>query len=171
MSFRNKLSLFLILLSLVFLYPGLTLPMMNINAGTTLPILGELILYNETQSIVQTISALIDNDNPVVAMLILLFSVLVPVLKALILFIILIFSDLTGKESLYRFVAVISKWSMADVFVVGVFIAFLATKSNPHINATLHPGFFYFASYCILSIIGVQLMAPDSKSDNRSPCG
>jgi hypothetical protein len=50
---------------------------------------------------------------------------------------------------------------MADVFVVGIFIAFLSTQSNNNINAVLLPGFNYFVAYCILSLAGIQLVQID----------
>jgi paraquat-inducible protein A len=52
----------------------------------------------------------------------------------------------------------ISKWSMADVFVVGVFLSFLATRSNKDINAWLHDGFYFFLAYCLISILATQIM-------------
>ncbi len=166
MSLRNKLALVLILTSLGCLYPGLTEPMMNIYAGAKLPLVGELVFFDETQSIIQSIRALHINDNTFVAFLILLFSVLVPVLKALLLFIALWMRPSRPRSFLYGFVALIGKWSMADVFVVGVFIAFLATKSNPNIHAALYPGFYYFTAYCIISVIGIQVMEVSKSADS-----
>jgi len=158
MVVRNKVALPIIMFSLVCLYPGLTKPMMNIRAGTELPLIGELTLYNETQSIIQTIAALADKDNTLVAVLILLFSVVIPLLKAILLMAVLLCPRLQLRQQLYNFVALIGKWSMADVFVVAIFIAFLATRSNPHIHATLHDGFYYFTAYCVLSMLGIQVM-------------
>ena len=162
MPHRNKLAYILIIVSLACLYPGLTQPMLNIHAGAQIPLLGELVLYDQTQSIVQTISSLFQNDNSIVGILILFFSIIIPLLKAAILLLVLSFKQWTGRKLLYQLVAVIGKWSMADVFVVGVFISFLATKSDAHINAVLHPGFFYFTAYCVISIIGIQMVDPTS---------
>lgn len=168
MVIRNKIALLVILLSLACLYPGLTKPMMNIRAGAELPLIGELTLYDETQSIIQTITALIDNDNTLVALLILVFSILIPLLKAVLLLAVLVLPHWQLRQQLYNFVALIGKWSMADVFVVGVFIAFLATRSNPNIHATLHHGFYYFTAYCILSMLGIQIIATDHHPATRT---
>jgi len=62
------------------------------------------------------------------------------------------------RTQLHKFVAIISKWSMADVFVVGVLLATLATTSEDAIEAHLHEGFYYFAAYCIISILAAQIM-------------
>jgi uncharacterized paraquat-inducible protein A len=59
----------------------------------------------------------------------------------------------------------ISKWSMADVFVVGVFVAFLAANAVKKeggllsFEAVLGPGFYFFLGYCLLSILSSQLLA------------
>ncbi len=49
---------------------------------------------------------------------------------------------------------------MADVFIVGLFVAFLSTSSEDNISANLHAGFYYFLSYCIISILAFQLYDP-----------
>jgi uncharacterized paraquat-inducible protein A len=106
----------------------------------------------------KTIRTLWENDNNLVANLILLFSVLVPIFKALTLLVVLFFKQIKNRNLLHWFVSIISKWSMADVFVVGVFLAFLATRSDDNIHAQLHEGFYYFLAYCIISIIATQLI-------------
>jgi len=158
MSGRNILALIFIIISLICLYPGLTAPMLTIKVGISLPIIGEQILHDTTQSILSTIKTLFDNDNSLVAFLILLFSVVVPVLKALILLAVLFMKPSSIRRKLYEFVAAIGKWSMADVFIVGVFLSQLATKSDDGIDAFLHEGFYYFVAYCIISLIGIMLI-------------
>ncbi len=64
----------------------------------------------------------------------------------------------SATSKTHHFVGIISKWSMADVFVVGVFIAFLSLKTNENLSAELRSGFYYFTAYCILSIVAVQLI-------------
>lgn len=158
MTKRNIAALGLIIISLGLLYPGLTNDILTLNIGAKIPLLGDFELYNESQSILKTIRALHENDSTLVAALILLFSVVVPVLKALSLMAVLLIKNMRNSSALYRFVGLIGKWSMADVFVVGVFLAFLATKNNEAINAELEVGFYYFTAYCIISIIGIQVL-------------
>ena len=158
MSIRNALSLSLIVVSLVCLYPGLTMDMFTIYVGTTLPLLGEISLYEETQSILQTIQSLFSHNNYFVALLILLFSVVIPLMKALLLILVLLFQQWQWRSAVYRFVALIGKWSMADVFVVAVLMALLATNSNDSIDAILHQGFYFFTAYCLISILGIQML-------------
>ncbi|MFK8103933.1 MAG: paraquat-inducible protein A [Saprospiraceae bacterium] len=170
MTPRNMLALVLIIASLVCLYPGLTADMLTIKVGAKVPLLGRIELQETTQSIMGTIRTLYEQDNRLVASLILLFSVLVPILKAMLLLLVLFFKKLPYRKQVYKFVGVIGKWSMADVFIVGVLLAFLASRTDEHIEATLQVGFYYFLAYCLISLLGIQLLAlgiggEDSKSE------
>lgn len=157
MSKRNLCALILILASLVCLYPGLMFDMLTIQVDAVLPLIGAVEIYDATQSIMQTIENLFDTQNYLVAWLILLFSVIVPIAKVLMLLAVLFLKQV----KLLNFVSIIGKWSMADVFVVSIFMAFLATRSNDAVSAILHDGFYYFTAYCVLSILGTQLINLD----------
>lgn len=158
MSIRNIIALILILISLVCLYPGLFEPIMSINVSTEIPILGKITLQESTNSIISTITDLRDSGNTLVAFLILFFSILVPLIKAGLLLVVLCFPSLRNRFGIHKFVAIISKWSMADVFVVGVLIAYLGTKSDSNIHAQLHNGFYFFLAYCLISILSSQII-------------
>lgn len=155
---RNIIALALIIISLVCLYPGLTAPILSIKVGAKLPLVGNLTLHESIQSILDTVRTLHENDNTLVAFLILFFSVIVPIIKAVLLLIVLFFKKLKKRMGLYKFVYIIGKWSMADVFVVGVFLAYLATQSNDSIEANIHAGFYYFLAYCLISLLAIQVM-------------
>ena len=70
-----------------------------------------------------------------------------------------------------RFVETIAKWSMADVFVVALFIAYLAAQASqtppgdptatPLVAFTAYfgPGFYWFAAYCLFSLATQQFTA------------
>ena len=62
------------------------------------------------------------------------------------------------RYRLFAFVRGISKWAMADVFVVGVYIAYLSAKATDALDAQLHEGFYYFTAYCLISLLSVQVM-------------
>ncbi|MBL8984178.1 MAG: paraquat-inducible protein A, partial [Gemmatimonadetes bacterium] len=118
MSTRNRLALVLTLVSLVLLVPGLRQPMMTITASISL--LGQTReIFRQTQSILQAVESLWKSGNAFVAGLILLFSVTIPFLKAAAFFVILAWKG-DRQRRLYLTVRSLSKWSMADVFVVGV---------------------------------------------------
>ena len=158
MKTRNIIALILIIISLICLYPGLTEPILSIKVGAKLPIVGNINLHESTQSILKTIQTLHENNNTLVAFLILFFSIIVPVIKAVLLLVVLFFKNLKQRKMIHKFVYIIGKWSMADVFVGGVFLAFLATKSNESIQANIHSGFYYFLAYCLISLLAIQVM-------------
>ena len=164
---RNIIAVAVILLSLGLLYPGLTEPMLNLTIAAKLPFLGDMELYNKTQSIMQSIYDLFDSGNTLVALLILVFSVVIPIMKAICLLIALIMPFHPISPRLHQFVLVIGKWSMADVFVVGLFMAFMAGKAHPSTQAELHAGFYFFLAYCILSILGSQLIRLPQKANTE----
>lgn len=161
MNLRNIVAFVLTIISLGLLYPGLTVPILQISIAPELPLLGKTTFYEQTQSILQTVETLYDTKNELVAFLILLFSVIVPVTKGVVILAVLMIKESKTKRRLYQLVYAIGKWSMADVFVVGIFIAFLSTQSNTAIDAVLLPGFNYFVAYCIISLLGIQLVKLD----------
>jgi len=158
MHTRNIIAVILLIISLICLVPGLMQPILSLKIGAALPLVGTLTLHESTQSILKTIETLNENNNALVAFLILLFSVIVPVFKAVSLLSVLLIKKLRNHSRLHKFIALISKWSMADVFVVGVFIAFLSTQSNEALEAKLGMGFYWFLAYCLISIAASQVM-------------
>jgi paraquat-inducible protein A len=160
MTNRNRVAIVIALVSLGLLYPGLTQPMLTIKASLNL--LGMTReLANETRSIMGAIKSLHESKNDFVAGLILLFSVIVPIAKAALLVPILTAKEPAQRTRLYNFVRSISKWSMADVFAIGIFIAFLAAKATSNMAATLGPGFYYFTAYCLVSNLAFQVLKPE----------
>ena len=166
MQKTNIIAIILLIVSICCLYPGVTKPMMSLSVGANLPLIGTMELYNQTQSIYQTIQTLFQSSNELVGFLILLFSIIVPVVKALLLFAVFTFKRWSQRGLAHKIVNAIAKWSMADVFVIGVFMAYLAGKANPNINAILHEGFWWFTAYCVLSILGGQLIRVETTSGN-----
>ena len=169
MPIRNVCALILIIASLACLYPGLMFDMMTLKVGAELPLIGNVELYEATNSIVQTIQTLFTKKNYLVAWLILLFSAVVPVLKIALLLIVLLFQQHPAQKAIFKFVSAIGKWSMADVFVVSIFMAYLSTGSNEAVSATLHEGFYYFTAYCVLSILGTQFIKLDLTKEQDQP--
>jgi paraquat-inducible protein A len=158
MDTRNIAGFILILISVGLLIPGLMNDILSLEASFSIPILGKQTVLDEKRSILGTIGSLNENGHGFVAFLILLFSVLVPFAKALIMGFVALSRSRTASHRMHHFVGIIGKWSMADVFVVGVFIAYMSVKTNENMVADLHSGFYFFAAYCITSIVAVQLI-------------
>jgi paraquat-inducible protein A len=156
-SKRNVLALVLTIVSLALLWPGLTKPALTIKA--TMEFLGQTReLTNETRSVVGAAKKLHDTGNDFVAGLILLFSILIPFIKASLIIPIFALHGSPAADRIYRFVRAISKWSMADVFAVGMLIAFLVAKGTANLAAVAGPGFYFFAAYCLVSNAAFQAL-------------
>lgn len=157
LNVRNIFAFVLIVISLVLLFPGLTSPMITITA--CLDIFGtSKELLNETRSIAQTIQTLYRSGNLFVAGLVLFFSVLVPFFKAVLLTGSIVLKGEKVKKSLHKFVLVISKWAMSDVFCVAVLLAYLSVKATDGMDGQLQSGFYWFSGYCLTSILAHQLL-------------
>lgn len=132
----------------------------------------EVTVYEQTRSIVGSVKQLYKVGSPVPATLILLFSVIVPLGKGALVAWAAFMADGTRRRRTLVFVESIAKWSMADVFVVALFIAYLAAQATqtptgssaaapPLIAFTAHfgQGFYWFAAYCLFSLASQQFTA------------
>ena len=157
MTRRNAVALVLTIVSIGLLIPGLTRPVLTIVASISmLGVTQEL--FRQTQSVLQAVRTLHESGNDFVAGLILFFSITVPFLKAAALLVILSIRNHSARYRLYLMVRSLSKWAMADVFAVGVFIALLAARGSDNLDGTAGPGFYFFASYCLLSNLAFQFL-------------
>ena len=164
MRTRNIIALVLVLLSFVLLIPGLTWPLITIRAsfvfmGNTMEI------YNQTRSILQSIKDLHESNNDFVAALILLFSVIVPFVKGAMLGAVALVKSPVRRYRLFAFVRSISKWAMADVFAMGVWVAYLASEAAENFDAEIRVGFYYFVAYCLVSLLALQFMSVPNPAD------
>ena len=144
--------------------PGLLQPALTIVAS--IPIFNKPTeIFRQTQNVLQAVKSLYETGNYFVAGLILLFSIIVPFIKAALLGVILAIKAAGPRYRLYLFVRSISKWAMADVFAVGIFIAFMASKAIDNLDAVIGTGFYYFVGYCLVSNVAFQFLevpAPDA---------
>jgi hypothetical protein len=144
--------------SAIFLMVGVVAPMLTVVAQTELTLLGEVVFQYESRSIIGTARHLASGGNPLVALLLFIFSVLIPVAKLLLSFIALGGFAKRSKQLAMRSIRFIGKWSMTDVFVVAILLAFLSTESKTFTDASLGPGLYFFAGYGLLSLIGGQML-------------
>ena len=92
--------------------------------------------------------------------IILLFSVLLPVSKIVLTLAVILKNSLLNNKVIHFMISKTSKWSMADVFVVAVFLAFLAfnnMQTGISTESNVLIGLYFFLGYCILSIISASL--------------
>ncbi len=125
---------------------------------------GNIQAYEKTRSILGTVRELADSKSYLVAFLIMTFSVIVPVTKGLLILTMYLKRGGRTAELSQRVSNLISKWSMADVFVVAIIVAYMAANATQRteeifsLTAVFEPGFYYFLSYCLLSILSAQLL-------------
>lgn len=121
---------------------------------------GKTYFYYQNKGIMDVIKLLWSNNNKPVALAIGTFSVLVPLIKLLFSLIILLF-PITRAKTLRKVLSYISKWSMADVFVVGAFLAYLSfANMSPGVQMDANAlfGLYYFGGYVLVSILlGIML--------------
>jgi hypothetical protein len=124
---------------------------------------GRVEAYRSTRSILGMSRELAANGNLLVAILIVTFSVLIPVLKLLLQALALLLPGPPGRR-LLAFNAALGKWSMADVFVMAMLIAFMAGRASNHVgellimDAELERGFWFFLGYCLFAIAAGALL-------------
>jgi len=139
----NSISLLLLsLTSITLLVGGITLPMLEIEAKIDklyFTILNQSITFNDqilffkSKSIYDLAYLLIkSNDNKMmfVGVLLTTFSIIFPSLKIISTYIYYYFRGIISDNFIIRFFALYStKWSMADVMVVSIFMAYLGLDS------------------------------------------
>lgn len=171
------LAIFWILVALVL---GISLPMMEINAGITdiqfqisnYPIhFKNQSLFFQSKSIIDIVFILFIS-SPFVAIAIFMFSIVIPFLKLVAISVLLFRYDRFKTRQVSSWVVTfLSKWSMADVFIVAIFLANLSFQGifknqltplteikSPQVaintsHSYMDIGFYFFIAYCLISII------------------
>ena len=138
------------LMTLVF---GLIAPILMVTIHKEVEYLGDIVLSFESKGVVGSIEKLWESGDVVVALVILLFSVVVPVLKVLSLLFISVFMQSRFAHNIVKFFKAIGKWSMVDVFVVAVFLVYLTANKGDVSRAEVEVGLYFFLAYVIVSML------------------
>lgn len=159
-----RIGLLLTLASFFLLYPGITEPIMTIKASVNM--FGfKSTIFEETRSILETVESLQEAGYAAVGFMVVTFSVIIPVTKGLI----IIWVWLSPTAWRWKLIALISKWSMADVFVVAILVAFFTAQATAELQSSLHSGFYWFTGYCLLSILSGQFLASYNSQRLEAP--
>lgn len=137
---------------------------------------GQLQAYRTTRSIVDTVNELAKTGNLPVAFLIVFFSIVIPLFKLGLQAAALVLPRREWRGPLWWLNGALSKWSMADVFVMGLLVAYMAGAASGQMgdmltmDAQLEVGFWYFLAYCLFSILAGSLMTEteDIGYENRT---
>ena len=144
----------------VALVVGLSTPILSVEASRDLPVLGETVFQFQSKGIVSTILALREHGNLWLAVLLFCFSIVIPVLKTLVVWLTMFSSTHSFSIRGLHFSHHMGKWSMADVFVVAILVAFFANSSGEGLTqAEIQAGLWFFAAYVVLSLLGTQLIS------------
>lgn len=153
-SWLPRMGLILTIASFFLLYPGVTEPIMSIKASVNM--FGfKSTIFEETRSILETVHSLRDAGYAAVGFMVVTFSVIIPVSKGLL----ITWAWLRPTAWRWKLIAHVSKWSMADVFVVAILVAFFTAQATAELHSDLHSGFYWFTGYCLLSIFSGQCLA------------
>ncbi|WP_417454456.1 paraquat-inducible protein A [Kiloniella sp.] len=139
----------LLLVALITLFAGLTIPILRVE---------KFFLFEDLISISGAIDQLASSGEYLIAIVILFFSVIFPTVKILVANYIWRARSV-GHKSVQRAVKLIDllgKWSMLDVFIVGMIV--ISAKSSGMANATSQPGMYYFGASVICSMLAVVLL-------------
>lgn len=152
---------------------GGIMPMLSDMAASLLDSLAtpeKMVVYDQTRSIMGTVSSLVGSGNLLVGFLVFLFSVLVPFLKISIMLAAHFNIHPFFRGQGHRFAQLITKWSMVDVFVIAIMVAYLAANASVSegevvvLRAEFQSGFYFFLGYCVLSIASAQLIERERRS-------
>jgi hypothetical protein len=133
-------------------------------------------LYYRSKTVFEVFQTLIHMDRPemkLVGVLVIMFSVVFPTLKMLALGVSLFRPALLRTSRIVKVLAFeLSKWSMADVMVLAIFMSFVAfngvigsafdgLRSEPNVQqvriptdaSKILPGYYLFIGFCVSSIV------------------
>jgi len=180
-ALRRPSVLLLMLFCLVLLAGGVLTPMLEVEAKisrVSLSILGQKVvfenqlLYFQSKSVLEVFKALITKgraDMWFVGVLVLMFSVVFPILKILTLGVCLFRPSLLRVRVVRFFALESSKWSMADVMALAIFMSYVAfnglianTMSGlqetgaelliPTDSSKILPGYYLFIGFVLASL-------------------
>ncbi len=130
---------------------------------------GRMYFFYQSKSVIDLIGILFKQKNHFVGIAILMFSIIIPMIKILLTIIYLVRRPRGKEKKMAKIIGIAGKWSMADVFVAGMYLAYLSffnintgisTESNTLI------GIYYFSFYVILSVFSYFLLEKHIKSNN-----
>ncbi len=178
---RRPSTVVLLLFCVVLLLGGVLTPMIEVEAKVTplkLTFLGEpmrfgdQVLYFQSKSVLEVFRLLVTTgkvDMWIVGVLVLMFSVVFPILKILASALYLYRPALLRENPVVRFFALeSSKWSMADVMALAIFMSFVAFNgliantmrdlkdsgvlALPTDGSKILPGYHLFIGFCLASL-------------------
>ncbi len=117
------------------------------------------------QYLLGIIKSLFADGSFFLGIIIFLFSVVFPMLKIVLCAVALIsFQKTDAKDRIIKAIGYVSKWSMADVFIVAVIIVMFKAKGF-NFKFTAEPGIYFYAISAILSSLAILLIMRQFESE------
>jgi hypothetical protein len=176
-------TLVLLLFCLTLLAGGVLTPMLEVEAKISrldMTLMGspisftDQVLYFQSKSVLEVFRTLVTMGKPdmwIVGVLVLTFSVVFPLLKTLTVSLCLFRPKLLNGNRVVRFLALeSSRWSMADVMALAIFMSFVAFNGLiantmgglkeigaqlviPTESSKILPGYHLFIGYCLAGLL------------------
>ncbi len=131
---------------------------------------GKMYYYFQSKSVDAIIELLFKDKNYVVAWSLLCFSVIFPLFKILLTLLLVYVPKIRTIPAFSMLLSIIGKWSMADIFVAAVFLAYFSFHNmNVGIETTSKTliGLDFFLGYAIISIIASIMVWAATKKETQ----
>ncbi len=138
----------LLLLSAICFGMGISLPIAQFK---------RLYFFEETPSLLSLFAGLWGEGQVLIALAVLLFSIVFPIVKLTVTFLAALAPDAAlSNHPLAKFAPMLAKWSMMDVLLVALVI--FAAKSSGLASAIAQPGLWFYASSAISGAVAAGLL-------------
>ncbi|OUD15272.1 paraquat-inducible protein A [Thioflexithrix psekupsensis] len=137
--------------ALLFYLPAILLPIMSV----------EQLGHRHENSLWTGVLSLLENGNWFIAIVIFIFSMVLPLLKLSTLFMLSLNSFMMQhhhKASMYHIVELLGRWGMLDVMLVAILVAFI--KMGDLVTIHIGVGLIAFSMMVLLSLIASMLFNP-----------
>ncbi|UKN02459.1 paraquat-inducible protein A [Paracrocinitomix mangrovi] len=168
---RNQaIGLSLVIASCCFLYLGLNEPFLEIEAykddmqiqvpimgmDTKITMEGRAYFFYQNKSVLTLIKLLYNGGNYFVAIAVIVFSILFPIIKLTSSFIIFLNPTAKAGKKAITLIDKLGKWSMADVFVAASYLAYFSfanTELAIETGSSTLIGLYFFTAFVVFSIV------------------
>lgn len=152
--------------ALIVLTFGLFAPLLTVTIHKEFDYIGDVVLSFESKSLLGSVVKLWESGEIAVALVILLFSILIPFFKTLSLMFVALVMESRFAHGIVTFFKWIGKWSMLDVFVVATLLVYLTSNGSDVSHAEVQVGLYFFLAYVVVSML-VSLSADKMLSSRR----
>jgi len=147
---KDLFSLFISIVALISLTIAIFTPILVLIVKTNeMAGIGSVVLQYDVKTIIGVIKKLFNSGNYLLFIVLLLFSIIIPFAKSIIILLSTIFK---GSE-LHNIIKAIGKWSMVDVFVVAIMVVLYTVNSDINSKVIVESGLYFFLIYVIVSMV------------------